>query len=138
MDLLARREHSRQELRRKLYQRFSDTDVIEQVLEKLIDDQLLSDARFAESYTSMRRKAGFGPVRISAELRERGVSESIIARHVEPNTAQWYRQAALVRAKKFSESTELSTEERAKQSRFLQYRGFTYEHIAQVFNNEET
>jgi regulatory protein len=75
--LLARREHSRKELARKLLQRgFAEID-IEPILDKLIASRALSDLRFAQSYVYARLNKGFGPVRIAHELRERGVDEDI-------------------------------------------------------------
>ena len=90
MDLMARREHSRYELAQKLRKRCArravlegaeegpDTDsLIEEVLDKLCSDELLSDRRFVESYITYRQRAGFGPLKVAAELRERGISDQL-------------------------------------------------------------
>ncbi len=64
MDLLARRDHSEQELRRKLKSREYDADTIDEVLQELISDRLQSDERFTEAYVNHRFNAGVGPLKI--------------------------------------------------------------------------
>ncbi|MYM65109.1 regulatory protein RecX [Pseudomaricurvus sp. HS19] len=127
MELLARREHSRLELARKLRQRHADSDgQIEAVLDQLEADSLLSDTRFAEAYTSMRLRKGFGPARIEQELRERGVSAEHIRDTLASADVDWFEQSRLVLKKKFSRPpTDAAA--RAKCARYLQYRGFDYE-----------
>ena len=133
MDLLARREHSRVELARKLHGRFSEFTVVEAVLDKLVADGLLSDERFAEDYVNYRRKAGFGPIRIASELRQRGVSDAILNRAVENDSTIWRQCAAQAKAKKYGEQLPESMEERAKQQRFLSYRGFSPSHYRRLY-----
>lgn len=132
MDLLARREHSRLELARKLHKRYSEYELIESALDKLTTDSLLSDDRFAEAYVSYRKRAGFGPVRISAELRERGVSELLISRHINDSEAFWTDAALAAKNKKFGSEKITTIEEKARQQRFLTYRGFRHNHFAEL------
>ncbi|HQU14687.1 MAG: hypothetical protein B7Z66_04365 [Chromatiales bacterium 21-64-14] len=129
LDLLARREHSTSELRRKLRARgVEDTDA-EEALQRLSHERLQSDARYAEVYAESRATRGYGPVRIAAELRERGVAPELIARCVEPDGAQWAARARDARCKRFGAVIPRDLKERARQVRFLQYRGFTHEQI---------
>ena len=72
LDLLSRREHSRKELYLKLTKRFESKEDINLNLDRLEEKNLLSDSRFAEEYVQARRKKGFGPIKISAELEKRG------------------------------------------------------------------
>lgn len=132
MDLLARREHSRLELLRKLRQREYPDALIIPELDKLEAENLLSDQRFAESYINMRRKAGFGPVRIREELRERGVSNALFDTYLDESDTIWVQQAAQVRAKKFGEACAVDFEQRVKQAKFLNYRGFNQQQIDTV------
>ena len=74
LDLLSRREHSRKELYLKLTKRFESKEDINFNLDRLEEKNLLSDSRFAEEYVQARRKKGFGPIKISAELEKRGVN----------------------------------------------------------------
>ncbi len=77
LDLLARREHAVAELTRKLIEKGFDEIFVHEALSALVDDGLLSDARYAESYVRSRMGKGFGPVRIREELRQRGVASAV-------------------------------------------------------------
>ena len=68
MDLLARREHGRAELTRKLRQRGAPAELIEAALERLADEGLLSESRYIESFIRGRASSGYGPLRIREEL----------------------------------------------------------------------
>ena len=132
MDLLARREHSRLELYRKLVQRFpDDSELLNPVLDRLAEENLQSDQRFAESYLESGAGKGYGPLRISAELQKRGIASSIIDQSFQNCAVNWQLLAYNVLRKKYSDQAE-SFAERAKRSRFLQYRGFELEQIKQA------
>jgi regulatory protein len=127
--LLARREHSTEELRRKLAAKGHPASSIEAVLDKLSRKKLLSDERFAASYVHHHARRGQGPVRIRAELRQQGVAESQIEQEVGAAECDWNALAAEVRRRKFGEELPKTAAERAKQARFLQYRGFNSDQI---------
>ena len=130
MDALARREHSREELRRKLLARDLPTDEVEAALDALQAEGLASDARFAEAFVTARSRRGQGPRRIRAELEARGV---VPAHADEPLRAvDWGATAAAARQKKFGAGRPADLRERARQVRFLEYRGFTGEQIRQA------
>jgi regulatory protein len=132
MDLLARREHSRLELARKLHRRYSEYDLIEAALDKLVSDSLLSDERFTEVYVTYRKRAGFGPVRIAGELRERGVSDSLTNRYLDGADGSWRDAAAAARDKKFGPQPVTDLTEKARQQKFLSYRGFRHNHFDHI------
>jgi len=139
MDLLARREHTRQELRRKLERKGCDGTLVEEVLAQLAAEGLLSDGRFAESYVNARVARGEGPARIRAALREKGVDEALIAEALEGVEADWRALAEAAWRKRFAGKPPQDHKERARQARFLQQRGFTMEQIgALLFREEET
>ena len=73
MDFLSRREHSSKEVFQKMSRRVESKDMLMIIIDELIDDGLLSDERFAESYFQARKNRGFGPLRIRNELTQRGV-----------------------------------------------------------------
>ncbi|MEH6356882.1 MAG: regulatory protein RecX [Marinobacter sp.] len=127
--LLARREHSRLELTRKLLQRQLPKTVIATVLDDYQERDWLSDERFAEAYARQRVEAGYGLLRITGELSQRGVSENADILQ-EMSLQDWCDQAERVRRKRFG-LLDLSGqwEERLRQMRFLQRRGFTQEQI---------
>ena len=83
LELLARREHSRLELRQKLLQRGFPIERIEPVLDRLIEERLLDEGRYAELYACARADKGYGPLRIARELRERGVPDDAVAAAVD-------------------------------------------------------
>jgi len=72
MALLARREHGRVALTRKLRQRGAEPEMIETALDRLTEEGLLSEARYLESFVSYRARSGYGPARIREELSQRG------------------------------------------------------------------
>ena len=133
MGLLARREHTRRELRQKLQRRFGDEVELDVVLDGLAEENLQSDSRFAEAYTRMRIGKGYGPVRVLMELRERGIADVLASDWVYSDEHDWFEAADVTWRKKF-DVAPIDQKERAKQMRFLQYRGFTHEHISEILS----
>lgn len=123
MQLLALREHSRQELERKLLRRFEPA-VVQQVLENLEQQGLQSDARFAEQYVYSRSNKGYGPLNIRAELAKRGIAERLIATWLDDAEQDWQVLMLRVAAKKFGDQPLVDHKEMAKRGRFLSSRGF--------------
>lgn len=135
--LLARREHSRQELSLKLRQRKIEQSVIDLVLDEYEEEGWLDDHRFADVYTRQRIDVGYGPVRIMAELQQRGV-------HFRPecleekSDADWARVAAELREKRFGlyrVSDDLA--EKLRQARFLARRGFSSAQVERALKLED-
>lgn len=137
MNFLARREHSQLELRTKLRKADFSHEEIDDVLEKLITEKLQNDGRFAENYLRYRSQKGYGSQRIRQELKERGVNSNNIDNAFEQTEVDWFLLAVTVRQKRFGEQQPGDFKERAKQQRFLQYRGFTHEQITESFNTEQ-
>ena len=133
MDLLARREHSALELRRKLTTRGYDDDDIDAALAGLQRDRLQSDERFAEAYVYSRVEAGMGPVRIRHELRERGVDEAQIESALAWFADRWDALLAAQRERKFGATIPADYAARMKQARFLQNRGFSADSVMRLF-----
>ena len=135
MDLLMRREHAVAELQKKLNAKDYDADIVAEVVEQLMDEGLVSDARFTEAFVRYRSNNGRGPQRIQSELRERGVSEKIQAAYLDMGDSQWFVRAEQVRSKRFGDAPPEDFKERARQARFLQYRGFTSDQIREVLDD---
>lgn len=137
LNLLARREHSRLELERKLQAKGYAKSEIHSLLDELCSKNLQSDMRFAINYTKARADRGYGPVRIALELRERGVSELIIEdglNSYHEHYLSWQELANKVRCKKFGcLLPKKHSQEYKKQQQFLYYRGFTSEQIITSF-----
>ena len=134
MGLLARREHSRKELAYKLAGRGFGHEEITETLDALEAERLLSDARFAESYVRSRSARGFGPLRIRLELQERGVDEALIEQYIAEAEEDWTELARAQHRKRFGSQRPADFNERAKQARFLQGRGFPSDIIHRVLN----
>lgn len=124
MDLLARREHSRRELQQKLMQRFPDNPLVECEIERLCDEHLQSDERFTEVYLHSRARRLYGPQRIKAELRERGIADTVIVKVFKQTAIDWYANRQTLELNKFGHKPPSDLKEKAKRMRFLQYRGF--------------
>lgn len=123
--LLARREHSRQELARKLAPHAESAEGVEVLLRELQEKKQLSDERFAtERARVLSRK--FGAARIRQDLKSKGVSEEISGRLV--SNSEEMEKARTILERKYREPAA-SREERAKRMRFLQSRGFSSEII---------
>ena len=136
MDCLARREHGVQELTRKLISRGFDADPVEAAVSTLVSDGLLSDRRFTEAFVHSRFQKGSGPQKIHAELRQRGIDDSLISASMESVSEQWLQRVREVREKKFGSGLPRDFRERNRQMRFLQQRGFSSEQIYSVFKDE--
>jgi len=133
--LLARREHSRAELRKKLASHVAAeaADASAAALDALLDElaarRLLSDARYAEMRVSVRG-ARFGNARLAGELRMQGVADDEIAGALAVAGDELTR-ARGIWARKFG-TLPVDAAERAKQARFLMNRGFSGETIRRV------
>lgn len=133
MDLLARREHSFQELNNKLKRRFRDNpDLIVQELQKLSEQRLQSDSRMVEAFVRSRINKGQGSVKIRAELRNRGIADNLIEKGILDAEVDWFALIERVTERKFGNSKVVDLREKARRARFLQQRGFSFEQISAV------
>ena len=124
LGFLARREHSRRELMRKLATRGFPDDVVSRALDELERTGALAEARFTESFVRSRISKGQGPQRIRAELAQRGIADDEAAEVLRAADVDWLTTIRAVRAKRFGPELPRDYAERARQARFLQYRGF--------------
>ena len=133
LGLLASREHSAGELRVKLKQKYPDGEIhLDGVLERLQEVGLQDDERFAEMFVRYKANKGQGPTKIRHQLRSKSVDGTVISAALSDPSYDWSELAKAVSQKKFGASggERLSPKERARRQRFLQGRGFGYEHIA--------
>jgi regulatory protein len=130
--LLARREHSRVELARKLEQTGFVREDIAPLLDEFEGKEWLSDRRFTESYVADHR-AKAGRIKLAYDLRQRGVTDNIIQAVLEDNYGSEIECAREVWRRKFH-SVPTDAAEKARQMRFLQSRGFAMEVIRRIIN----
>ncbi|MEO1082347.1 MAG: regulatory protein RecX [Pseudomonadota bacterium] len=152
MDLLARREHSRLELRRKLERRFT-ADGLDRALEQLAEEGLQCDVRFAESFTRERLLKAYGPRRVRAELQQRGVAADVIDDALKSvpisEGVSWSGQAREALRRRFGDAGKSRIDdaeaaegasvakEKARRLRYLYQRGFSADDYADVVSDDE-
>ena len=129
---LARREHSRAELARKLAPHAESPQAIETVLDDLANRKQLSDERYAEVRSHwLSRK--YGAAKIRQDLKAHGVAEAVIERVSADGDLE---KAKAILARKYR-AVATTRDEKAKRARFLQSRGFSYEIIRKVLSTED-
>jgi len=132
MDLLARREHGRVELTRKLAKRGAPVELIDTALERLTQEGLLSEARYLESFVGYRARAGYGPLRIREELIQRGLPRVDVEQALRDSGIDWREQLEQAWRRKFAGQLPGDARERAQQGRFLSYRGYPLDLISRL------
>ena len=128
LEMLARREHSYLELTKKLAQQYQADD-IEQALSKLQSQNYQSDQRFANEFIQMRFNQGKGPIKIAADLKQRGIDNFDLSAY------DFFALAKEVRVSKYGEVSPSNHKEKSKQQRFLQSRGFGFDEINDSFES---
>lgn len=137
MELLARREHSRLELRQKLMQRGFPSGPIEPVLDQLVADRLLHEGRYAELYACGRADKGYGPLRIARELRERGIPDELTDATLAALDEFWMSKLRELHRKRFQSRIPADAAGRMQQTRVFRQHGFTLDQIKVLFGNGE-
>ena len=129
MDLLARREHGVTELSRKLVKKGFEPEQVEQVIQGLLVDRLVSDQCFCESMIHSRFNRGHGPIKVRYELRSKGIEDQIIDGVMNELGTDWQQALVNLIKKKYAGSLSGTPAERAKKVRFLSSRGFPQDMI---------
>jgi len=132
LEIISRREHSEKEIKNKLLSKFDAPELVEEVVSKLINNNLINDIRFAQMHVAIRKRKGFGPKKIKFELITRGIDD-LIASFAIKEEGSWKEAAQKAFNKKFKNGASEEFKERNKQKTFLQNRGFSFEEIDSVF-----
>ena len=133
MRLLARREHTRAELKRKLAARAQDGDDVEALLDDLARRGWLSDERFAEQAARAKSRR-FGPLKLAHYLRSRGVGDEAIASGLRVAGSEGVASVEVVWRSRFKHPPG-DEREKLRQVRFLQGRGFAVDEIFRFMNS---
>ena len=133
--LLARREHSQYELRRKLKARGYGEGLVDELLTALVDERLLSDTRYAAAMVTHRASRGYGPLRICMELRDRGVAERIVDKALQEAEVDWDERLRHTYERKYGEMAVESFKAWASRAQFLKNRGFSVDAIRRVIGD---
>ncbi len=135
--LLALRDYTASELRRKLIERGYLEIAVEPVLAELIATSKLDDRRYGFNLVAYRSRRGQGPARIRHDMRRSGLAQDTIDEAVKGEEApDFLALARAARARKFGPGIPKDRKERARQARFLQYRGFSNDHIRAVLEGD--
>jgi regulatory protein len=131
--MLSRREYASGELAKALTRKGYDPAVVAEVLAELAGEGLVNDARFAEGLVRILTGRGQGPARVRQALHEAGLPNEAIPTALE-SAPDWSTLARAVRQRKFGAALPSNWPARARQMRFLQYRGFSKDHIASALD----
>ncbi|NNK51669.1 MAG: regulatory protein RecX, partial [Xanthomonadales bacterium] len=123
--LLGRREYSVHELDRRIRQKWPEAGGVGELVSALEAENLVCDQRFTESFVRSRIQRHQGPLKIRAELRARGVSDSLIERQLGGYAEQWTSLAREWLQRQIELPAEF--DQKKKYYRRLQSRGFTHD-----------
>ena len=129
LSLLSHREHSTKELATKLKAKGNTEDEISSLILHLQDINYLNDERFTEIFVRSRINKPLGVNRILQELIQKGIGRAEAKQAITDANVDWFELAKKLKERKFGEVVSTDFKEKAKQSRYLQYRGFDFEQI---------
>jgi regulatory protein len=133
---LARREHSRYELKQKLLQKFPlQENAINQLLEELSEQRLQSDARFLESFIRHRAKSGYGLLRIKQELSQHHIDQELVLEVLENLAIDWFEVLQSLNQKKYGDKPFKDYQDKMKRSQYLYLHGFSHDEIKHLWQN---
>jgi len=135
--LLSRRDFCSSELRTTLLAQGFEPAITQRILEEFTERGFLDDERYAQLYVSHHADRGHGPLRIRRELEQLGVGVALIEAALTCG-ADWDQRARELRIRRFGLAIPCSWPEKARQARFLQYRGFSTDHIRSALGPEVT
>ena len=130
--LLGRREYSVFELDRRIRQKWPEASGVQDLLDALVEENLLSDERFTESFVRFRIQRYQGPLKIKAALRTKGVSDYLISRELEVPSDEWLDLA--IQWLDRQNIGEIDFNARKKYYRRLVSRGFTHSQAMDALN----
>jgi regulatory protein len=137
LQLLAQREFTFSELVERLEAKGCARPLSQRVVQQLQEDGLQSDERFAEVFARSRMARGHGPMLLRAEMRARGLSDSLTDDYATHPHSHWIKLATAALQKRFRESPA-NRDEWAKQARFLARRGFSADLIYSALGDQHS
>jgi len=143
--ILAVRDHSEQELRRKLAAPVmgkngpedigATAEEVEQVIAWCHEHNYLDDNRFISRFIASRSRKGYGPARIRQELNQKGISRESAEKAMRECEIEWHVLAREQAVRKYGEPLPTAFAEKVKVQRFLLYRGYLMEDIQEIWRN---
>lgn len=143
--ILAMRDHSEQELRRKLAAPVMSKngpealnvtpEEVDNVVEWCIENRYLDDERFVRQFIASRSRKGYGPARVRQELKQKGISRETIEAAMRECEIDWAQLAKEQAQRKYGEPLPTVFAEKVRIQRFLLYRGYLMEDIQEIWRN---
>lgn len=133
--LLSRRDFCTRELHDKLSAQGFEPGAVQRVVTELSGRGFINDERYAQQYVALHAERGQGPVRIERELTQLGIEPALIESALSSGE-DWARRARELRIRRFGLSVPADWPGKARQARFLQYRGFSNDHIRAALGSE--
>lgn len=137
IQLLSRRDHGQYELYQKLALKGYEEADIEAAINFCLDHNYLDDLRYAKSQIRQHVYKGHGERRIRQELAQKRVAESVIDEAMMEEPQDWLELARMAAEKKFKGIKAKDQKEYAKQVRFMQYRGYSFDQISYALSFDE-
>lgn len=131
--LLAIREHSRRELSQKLTRKGFSSDLVDDLIDELKEQNLQSDSRYAEILINSRLRKGYGPIYVQHYLKDKGVDSDTIESMLDFNDVAWQKALIDTAEKKYGTQLPDDFQQKIKQMNFLKQRGFTAEQIRHYY-----
>ncbi|MCC5878698.1 MAG: regulatory protein RecX [Idiomarina sp.] len=122
--LLGRREQSAAELSRKLRDKGFAADAVDEVLARLQERGWQSDQRFAESMIRQRLESAYGPLKIYADMQQKGIDRSLVDDILAQSEVDWQALAVSRYQRRFGTEPPADEKEKARRQRHLAARGF--------------
>ncbi|QTH65202.1 regulatory protein RecX [Psychrosphaera ytuae] len=126
---LSKRDYSISDFQKKLDKVCEDERMKSELLERLIENDWLSEERYILAFIRSKTSAGLGPYRIINDLKQHGVKSQDAEPHLDAQTTDWFEQAKETYQRKYGRSEIGDHKERAKRFRYMQYRGFSIDQI---------
>lgn len=128
--LLGRQEYSRRELTKKLQQKEATPEFIEALLDWCEEHNFINEQRYVEGFLRRHIAKKHGLKRIQSEAMAKGIDRALLSTIVETMEIDWFQLAQEAYLKKYSNAqNDFDYKEKAKRTRYLMYRGFSYEQI---------
>lgn len=134
VSLLAKRDYSSGELSRTLLRMTENSECVEKVLQRLIENGYLNDERVITHLIDKHVRKKHGPTRIKQEIRQKGFPQELVEQSLEKVEVDWYAMARELKVSKFGEERASDAKEKNKQVRYLQYKGFSMDMIFEALD----
>lgn len=143
--ILAMRDHSELELRRKLAAPVvskkgvepseATPEDVDRVVAWCCENHYLDDGRFVQQFIASRSRKGYGPARIRQELNQKGIPREMGERAMRECEIDWASLAKDQAIRKYGEPLPTEFAQKVKIQRFLLYRGYLMEDIQDIWRN---